>query len=162
MGIHAGDHSIYPDCRQEFRDIDYEAFVSGNWGAEKVKYYTPYLLGDKFDILQDGETCCDKLGIDFNEVYKRTNTSYKPIKHIVYHDMEDEYTGEIIENQISHEEWFSDYKSASSVERVEAFIKLGRKDPVQYADEFGPVEWGYVKEFVTDILDGHQRKTQAI
>jgi 7-cyano-7-deazaguanine synthase len=26
MGIHAGDHSIYPDCRQEFRDIDYEAF----------------------------------------------------------------------------------------------------------------------------------------
>jgi 7-cyano-7-deazaguanine synthase len=162
MGIHAGDHSIYPDCRQEFRDIDYEAFVSGNWGAEKVKYYTPYLLGDKFDILQDGEKCCNQLGIDFNEVYKRTNTSYKPIKHIVYHDMEDEYTGEIIENQISHEEWFSDYKSASSVERVEAFIKLGRKDPVQYADEFGPVEWGYVKEFVTDILDGHQKKTQAI
>jgi 7-cyano-7-deazaguanine synthase len=162
MGIHAGDHSIYPDCRQEFRDIDYEAFVSGNWGAEKVKYYTPYLLGDKFDILQDGEKCCEPLGIDFNEVYKRTNTSYKPIKHIVYHDMEDEYTGEVIENQISHEEWFSDYKSASSVERVEAFIKLGRKDPVQYADEFGPVEWGYVKEFVTDILDGHQRKTQSI
>ena len=162
MGIHAGDHSIYPDCRQEFRDIDYEAFVSGNWGAEKVKYYTPYLLGDKFDILQDGVKCCEKLGVSFDEVYKRTNTSYKPIKHIVYHDMEDEYTGEVIENQISHEEWFSDYKSASSVERVEAFIKLGRKDPVQYADEFGPVEWDYVKEFVTDILDGHQRKTQSI
>jgi 7-cyano-7-deazaguanine synthase len=162
MGIHAGDHSIYPDCRQEFRDIDYEAFVSGNWGAEKVKYYTPYLLGDKFDILQDGVKCCEKLGVSFDEVYKRTNTSYKPIKHIVYHDMEDEYTGEVIENQISHEEWFSDYKSASSVERVEAFIKLDRKDPVQYADEFGPVEWDYVKEFVTDILDGHQRKTQSI
>jgi 7-cyano-7-deazaguanine synthase len=162
MGIHAGDHSIYPDCRQEFRDIDYEAFVSGNWGAEKVKYYTPYLLGDKFDILQDGVKCCEKLGVSFDEVYKRTNTSYKPIKHIVYHDMEDKYTGEVIENQISHEEWFSDYKSASSVERVEAFIKLNRKDPVQYADEFGPVEWDYVKEFVTDILDGHQRKTQSI
>jgi 7-cyano-7-deazaguanine synthase len=162
MGIHAGDHSIYPDCRQEFRDIDYEAFVSGNWGAEKVKYYTPYLLGDKFDILQDGEKCCNQLGIDFNEVYKRTNTSYKPIKHIIYYDNEDDYSGEVIENQISHEEWFSDYKSASSVERVEAFIKLNRKDPVQYADEFGPVEWDYVKEFVTDILDGHQRKTQSI
>ena len=26
MGIHAGDHAIYPDCRQEFRDADYEAF----------------------------------------------------------------------------------------------------------------------------------------
>ena len=30
MGIHAGDHAIYPDCRQEFRDADFEAFVSGN------------------------------------------------------------------------------------------------------------------------------------
>ena len=26
MGIHAGDHAIYPDCRQEFRDADFEAF----------------------------------------------------------------------------------------------------------------------------------------
>jgi 7-cyano-7-deazaguanine synthase len=157
MGIHAGDHSIYPDCRQEFRDIDYEAFVSGNWGAEKVKYYTPYLLGDKFDILQDGEKCCEQLGIDFNEVYKRTNTSYKPIKHVVYHDTEDEYTGDIIENQMSHEEWFSDYKSASSVERVEAFIKLGHPDPVQYADEFGPVTWEFVKEYVSSILDEYAK-----
>lgn len=157
MGIHAGDHSIYPDCRQEFRDIDYDAFVSGNWGAEKVKYYTPYLLGDKFDILQDGEKCCNQLGIDFNEVYKRTNTSYKPIKHVVYHDTEDEYTGELLENQISHEEWFSDYKSASSVERVEAFIKLGRPDPVQYADEFGPVTWEFVKEYVSSVLDEYAK-----
>ena len=22
LGIHAGDHDIYPDCRQEFRDAD--------------------------------------------------------------------------------------------------------------------------------------------
>jgi len=29
MGIHAGDHSIYPDCRQEFRDADFEAFKLG-------------------------------------------------------------------------------------------------------------------------------------
>jgi 7-cyano-7-deazaguanine synthase len=86
MGIHAGDHSIYPDCRQEFRDIDYEAFVSGNWGAEKVKYYTPYLLGDKFTILQDGEKCCEQLGVNFDEIYRRTNTSYKPLLHLVFDD----------------------------------------------------------------------------
>jgi 7-cyano-7-deazaguanine synthase len=79
MGIHAGDHSIYPDCRQEFRDIDFEAFKIGNWNTEKVNVYTPYLLGDKFDILKDGEICCDKLKLNFDEVYKRTNTSYKPI-----------------------------------------------------------------------------------
>jgi len=74
MGIHAGDHAIYPDCRQEFRDIDYKAFVEGNWDAEKVSYYTPYLHGDKTDILYDGASCCKSLGLDFDEVYKRTNT----------------------------------------------------------------------------------------
>ena len=149
MGIHAGDHAIYPDCRQEFRDIDYEAFLAGNWGAEKVSYYTPYLHTDKFGILQDGEKCCETLGVDFDAVYRRTNTSYKPIKHKVeYH---------IGDSLVYEEEWFSDYKSASSVERVEAFIKLGRKDPVNYADEFGPVAWDFVKEYVSSILDEHSK-----
>ena len=157
LGFHDGDHLIYKDCRQEFRDADYEAFLEGNFDAERVKYYTPYLHGDKFTILQDGEKCCNQLGINFNEVYKRTNTSYKPIKHVVYHDTEDEYTGELLKNQISHEEWFSDYKSASSVERVEAFIKLGRPDPVSYADEFGPVTWEFVKEYVSSILDEYAK-----
>ena len=80
MGIHAGDHAIYPDCRQEFRDADYKAFTEGNWDAEKVTYYTPYLVADKYGILKDGENCCHELGLDFDEVYKRTNTSYKPDK----------------------------------------------------------------------------------
>ena len=150
MGIHAGDHAIYPDCRQEFRDIDYEAFKAGNWGAEKVTYYTPYLEDDKYGILVDGEICCNTLGIDFDEVYRRTNTSYKPIKLTVFYDTED---GDIVEE----EDWFSDYKSASSVERVEAFIKLGRKDPVSYADEFGPVTWEFVKEYVSSVLDEHTK-----
>jgi 7-cyano-7-deazaguanine synthase len=63
LGIHAGDHSIYPDCRQEFRDADDEAFRLGNWDAERVHYWTPYLLGDKFTILQDGEILCEELGL---------------------------------------------------------------------------------------------------
>jgi 7-cyano-7-deazaguanine synthase len=147
MGIHAGDHAIYPDCRQEFRDIDYEAFVAGNWGAEKVTYYTPYLHSDKFGILVDGEVCCNTLGIDFHEVYRRTNTSYKPIKHVVFYD-----------DETASEEWFSDYKSASSVERIEAFIKLGRPDAVSYADEFGPVTWEFAKEYVHSVLDDYQKK----
>jgi 7-cyano-7-deazaguanine synthase len=57
---------------------------------------------------------------------------------------------------VESEEWFSDYKSASSVERVEAFMKLGRKDPVQYADEFGLVTWEYVKEFVSSVLENYE------
>lgn len=139
LGIHAGDHAIYPDCRQEFRDADDAAFRIGNWEADKVGYFTPYLEGDKFTILQDGEVLCKYLGFDFNEVYKRTNTSYKPIQIF----------------SISGDNWFSDYKSASSVERVEAFLKLGRPDPVAYADETGPVEWKTVVNSVTKILEEH-------
>ena len=142
MGIHAGDHAIYPDCRQEFRDADYEAFKQGNWEADKVKYITPYLDGDKFDILKDGLLCCKKLGIDFDEVYKKTNTSYKPIKY--YHRPE-----------TNAYEWYSDYKSASSVERIEAFIKLGRPDPVSYADETGPVDYEVAETHVKQLLENH-------
>jgi len=127
MGIHAGDHAIYPDCRQEFRDADYNAFTEGNWDADKVTYYTPYLDGDKFDILKDGERCCHDLGLDFDNVYLRTNTSYKP-----------------------DAEGRSDYKSASSVERIEAFLKLGRKDPVEYIDG-----WEIAKKHVEKLLADH-------
>ena len=127
MGIHAGDHAIYPDCRQEFRDADYKAFTEGNWDAEKVTYYTPFLNGDKFDILVEGQSACFKLDIDFDEVYKRTNTSYKPTA-----------------------EGLSDYKSASSVERIEAFLKLGRKDPVAYVDG-----WETAKAHVEELLANH-------
>ena len=148
MGIHAGDHAIYPDCRKEFRDIDYDAFCAGNWDANRVKYYTPYINDDKAGILKDGLRCCEFLHLNFDKVYSRTNTSYKPIKHKIEFNNATETWYE--------EEWFSDYKSASSVERVEAFMKLGRKDPVNYADEFGPVGWDYVVEYVKQILDEHE------
>jgi len=148
MGIHAGDHSIYPDCRAEFRDADDYAFRMGNWDADSVGYFTPYIEGNKFTILQDGEMLCEELGLDFNEVYKRTNTSYKPIWHnLAFVNNESEI--------VDCSDWFSDYKSASSVERVEAFIKLGRKDPVAYADETGPVTWEHVVNEVTKVLENH-------
>ena len=145
MGIHAGDHAIYPDCRQEFRDADDYAFRVGNWGAENVSYFTPYLKGDKFTILQDGEVLCGELGLNFDEVYKRTNTSYKPMFIV-------------LDGGMGHGQWYSDYKSASSVERVEAFIKLGRPDPVEYADETGPVTWEHVVKEVTKVLEDHGSK----
>ena len=142
LGIHAGDHAIYPDCRQEFRDADMEAFKLGNWDSELVSFYTPYLDTDKFGILQDGLAACNKLGFDFDEVYSRTNTSYKPIK-------------------LTEKIWLSDYKSAASVERVEAFIKLGRPDPVQYGERVEGsgiriVNWVEVKAAVQAVLDAHK------
>ena len=60
-------------------------------------------------------------------MYKRTNTSYKPTP-----------------------EGLSDYKSASSVERIEAFIELGRKDPVEYVDG-----WEVAKKHVEELLANH-------
>ena len=63
MGIHAGDHAIYPDCRKEFRDADYEAFKLGNYNFEMVTYYTPYLEWDKCKILKDALINCKKLNI---------------------------------------------------------------------------------------------------
>jgi 7-cyano-7-deazaguanine synthase len=149
LGIHAGDHAIYPDCRQEFRDIDHQAFVTGNWEAERVGFYTPYLDTDKFGILQDGEKLCEELGLDFNEVYSRTNTSYKPI-FIHPH-------GKMIAENSTKGTWYSDYKSASSVERIEAFLKLGKPDPVAYADsELGPVSWEVAKAHVESVLLNHK------
>ena len=153
LGIHSGDHSIYPDCRQEFRDADDYAFRVGNWDAERVSYFTPYLKGDKFTILQDGEVLCEELGLDFDEVYKRTNTSYKPI--FIEGDSEDRVIKDLSSLPWRLGKWYSDYKSASSVERVEAFIKLGRPDPVEYADETGPVTWEHVVTEVTKVLDNH-------
>jgi len=130
LGIHAGDHAIYQDCRQEFRDADDAAFRIGNWEAEKVGYFTPYLDTDKLGILKDGQELVKELGVSFNEVYRRTNTSYKP-----------------------YPSGNSDYKSASSVERIEAFIDLGVDDPVQYEDETGEVEYSVAKAHVTKLLE---------
>lgn len=135
LGIHAGDHQIYLDCRQEWRDADDYAFRIGNWDVEKVGYFTPYLKGNKFTILQDGELLCEKLGLDFNEIYSRTNTSYKP-----------------------YPSGNSDYKSASSVERVEAFIQLGRPDPVVYEDEDGIASWDKVIDHVSKVIEAYKLK----
>ena len=153
LGVHSGDHQIYPDCTKTFRDADDHAFRVGNWDAERVGYFTPYMEGNKFTILQDGEVLCEELGLDFDEVYSRTNTSYKPIKMV---KTEKRFEGTENEMNVFFEVWYSDYKSASSVERVEAFIKLGRKDPAPYADlELGPVSWEFVVEQVTKVLNNH-------
>jgi 7-cyano-7-deazaguanine synthase len=157
LGIHAGDHDIYPDCRQEFRDADDHAFRMGNWDSDRVSYWTPYLEGNKFTILEDGEKLCEKLGLDFDEVYSRTNTSYKPILLEVDHNTPGKEVMNVGMWNQGYYKWYSDYKSASSVERVEAFIKLGRPDPVEYADETGPVTWEHVVKEVNKVLESHER-----
>lgn len=132
MGIHAGDHMIYPDTTPEFRALDYQAFVQGNWDAEQVQFYTPFINIDKKEILEDLEKSTTKLNLSFDEILKRTMTSYKPI---------------LIDGK-----YYSDYKSASSVSRIEAFIELNKKDPIDYADETGVVSWEKAFSHVQSIL----------
>jgi len=154
LGLHSGDHAVYPDTTEQFRQSCLETFRIGNWESHLVDYYAPYMETNKFGILKDGEKCCKQLGLDFNEVYRRTNTSYKPI-WIPY-----EPASSRVEetHRTKFGEWYSDYKSASSVERVEAFIKLGRPDPVPYADlENGPVSWETVKSHVEQVILNHTK-----
>lgn len=125
MGVHAGDHAVYPDCRPRFIEADHQAFCLGNWQSDKVKNYLPYLHSDKYEVLRDGLNACEALNLDFDEVYKRTMTSYAP-----------------------NSQGISDYKSGASLQRISAFMKLNRIDPLSYADETGIVDWETVTQFV--------------
>jgi len=109
LGVHSGDHAIYPDCRPEFYEAIHKAFAIGNWDSDKVDLYLPYINGDKHTILKDAEASIDKVGLDFDTIFKNTNTSYEP-------DELGRASG----------------KTGADIERIEAFIKLGRKDPVEY------------------------------
>lgn len=124
LGIHSGDHAIYPDCRPEFRDALDHAFRIGNWGSEKVRYYTPYLYKNKTDILLDTLQNCEKLSLNFDIILSNTITSYNP-------DNRGKSSG----------------KSGSDIERIEAFINIGRKDPIEYTES-----WEVVREHAIEVL----------
>jgi 7-cyano-7-deazaguanine synthase len=109
LGVHSGDHSIYPDCTPAFYNKIDAAFKEGNWDSEKVSYYLLYMSGDKFSILQDAIKSCEKLNIDFDFILKNTNTCYNP-----------------------NSKGFACGKCGSCSERLEAFEKLGIKDPIDY------------------------------
>jgi methionine-R-sulfoxide reductase len=109
LGVHSGDHAIYPDCRPEFYRALEHAFALGNWESERISFTLPYLHTDKTGILKDAEDSIDNLGLDFDEVFSRTITSYQP-----------------------DAEGRSDGSTGSDVERILAFHAVGRVDPLQY------------------------------
>lgn len=67
LGVHAGDHAIYPDCREEFIEKMNDVLAIANYLP--IEIITPYLFVTKKEILQDGL----KLGVN----YKDTWTCYK-------------------------------------------------------------------------------------
>jgi len=69
-GAHAGDHTIYPDCRKEFIDSMTQSIKLADWNEVKLK--APYWQIDKVGILKIGK----ELGVD----YSLTHTCYNPNK----------------------------------------------------------------------------------
>ena len=116
LGVHSGDHAIYPDCRPEFYEAIAHAFEVGNWESDRVSFHLPYIDGDKEVILRDAENALNTLGLEFDTVFANTNTSYNP-------DSQGRSSG----------------RSGADVERILAFHAIGRKDPVDYVESWETV-----------------------
>ncbi len=67
LGVHAGDHAIYPDCRPRFVEALRKTVEASSDG--KVSICTPFLLKSKADIVREGL----RLGVP----YHLTRTCYK-------------------------------------------------------------------------------------
>ena len=66
MGIHAGDHFIYPDCRPRFARA-YTRMIQLALSDQKVmpRLFTPFLNFSKTDILRKGQA----LHVDYAQTY---------------------------------------------------------------------------------------------
>jgi len=71
LGIHQGDHAIYPDCRPQFFIAMNDAIA---WGTDKnVNMIAPFLGMDKAGIVKEGLT--------LKVPYELTRTCYKDQEH---------------------------------------------------------------------------------
>ena len=112
LGIHAGDHTIYPDCTPESQEMARELFRISNWGSEKIDYVAPYVNSTKGEVLKVGLDAMNILGFDWKDVrqtLKYTHTCYSP----------NEYGD-------------SCGKCGSCTERLEAFEFVSMEDPIRY------------------------------
>ena len=130
LGVHSGDHTIYPDCTPEFYKAQMQAFALGNWDSQMVSYYLPYMDSNKTGILKDCLNNSKWLDLDFDTILKNTNTSYNPDK-----------------------QGRSSGTSGSDIERIEAFINLGLEDPVPYVNG-----WTWTKANALKILNQSNEK----
>lgn len=112
LGIHAGDHSVYPDTTQESFEAAKHCFEVSNWGSENVNYIAPFVNNTKDEVLMNGLHAM--ISMKFNEedidyILKHTHSCYDPGKN-----------GE------------SCGLCGTCKERLEAFEKCGIKDPIEY------------------------------
>lgn len=67
LGVHQGDHTIYPDCRIEFIQAMAAALALADWHS--VTIYAPFLATDKTGIVKEG--------LALNVPFEDTLTCYK-------------------------------------------------------------------------------------
>lgn len=113
LGIHSGDHSLYPDTTKESRDAAEHAFKISNWGSERISYETPFVELNKKEVLQSGIEAMNKLGLSFNDsqrILSLTHSCYDP-----------------------NDKGESCGTCGTCVERLEAFKSVEIEDPIKYS-----------------------------
>jgi len=63
IAAHAGDHTIYPDCRENFMSAMAEAMRLGTYAG--IQLVRPFIAAKKSDIVSIGH----KLGVDFSHTW---------------------------------------------------------------------------------------------
>lgn len=112
LGIHSGDHALYPDTTEESRAAAEHLFKISNWGSERVNYKAPFVDCTKAELLNVGISCMNDMGLDkvmINNILKMTHSCYNP----------DEYRRSCGE-------------CGTCKERLQAFEANGMKDPIKY------------------------------
>lgn len=114
QGVHAGDHTIYPDCRPESIEAARELYRISNWGSERVNFETPFVNLTKGEVLAAGIVAMETMAFKkaaIKRVLANTHTCYNP-------DEQGRACG----------------KCGSCTERLEAFASVGMEDPVEYQE----------------------------
>jgi 7-cyano-7-deazaguanine synthase len=102
LGVHQGDHHIYPDCRREFiKAFDSAVYLSS---GGTVSVLTPLIDDNKTSILVKGYSLPESQPV---VPYQLTRTCYK--------DQQDSCS-----------------KCGSCRERLEAFANINKIDPISY------------------------------
>ena len=115
LGLHAGDHAIYPDCRPESQEMARELFRISNWGSERVDYDAPFININKGEVLHRGLIAMNVMMLSKEQqmyILGNTHSCYAP-----------------------DEKGRSCGKCGTCVERLEAFEQNNLKDPAEYAPE---------------------------
>lgn len=81
LGIHGGDHALYPDTTEESYQAAQHLFKISNWGSEKVNYEAPFVNLTKAEVLNVGIQSMKSMGFtksNINKVLKYTHSCYDP------------------------------------------------------------------------------------